>query len=74
MNTLTLSKRLGRLLRSWFRADTPSRNIDERAAHPRPLRFHNLNGDTRKALEDVDNEREVSRARTIAEMIKKLDG
>jgi len=74
MNTLTLSKRLGRLLRSWFRADTPSRKIDERAAHPRPLRFHNLNGETRKALEDVDNERGVSRARTIAEMIKKLDG
>ena len=74
MNTLTLSKRLGRLLRSWFRADTPSRKIDECAAHPRPLRFHNLNGETRKALEDVDNERGVSRARTIAEMIKKLDG
>ncbi len=27
----------------------------------------------RKALEDVDNERGVSRARTIAEMIKQLD-
>ena len=74
MNTQTLSKRLGRLLRSWFRAETPSRKIVERAAHPRPLRFHNLNGETRKALEDVDNERGVSRARTIAEMIKKLDG
>ncbi len=74
MNTLTLSKRLGRLLRSWFRAETPSRKIDERAAHPHPLRFDYLNGDTRKALEDVDNERGVSRARTIAEMIKKLDG
>ena len=74
MNTQTLSKRLGRLLRSWFRAETPSRKINERAAHPRPLRFHNLNGETRKALEDVDNERGVSRARTIAEMIKKLDG
>lgn len=73
MNTLTLSKRLGRLLRSWFRAETPSRKIDERAAHPRPLWFHNLNGDTRKALEDVDNERGVSRARTLAEMIKQLD-
>ena len=74
MNTLTLSKRLGRLLRSWFRTETPSRKIDERVAHPRPLRFHHLNGETRKALEDVDNERGVSRARTIAEMIKKLDG
>lgn len=74
MNTLTLSKRLRRLLRSWFRAETPSGKIDERAAHPRPLRYHHLNADTRKALEDVDNERGVSRARTVAEMIKKLDG
>jgi len=73
LNTLTLSKRLGRLLRSWFRAKTPSRKIDERAAHPRPLRFDHLNDDTRKALEDVDNERGVSRARTLAEMIKQLD-
>ena len=75
MSTLTLSKRLSRL---WNRLFGVSRDVSSARAEVEkkevlPLEFEKLNATTRQTLEDVDNGKDVSRAKTIDDMIKKLD-
>ena len=74
MSTFALSKRLSRLWRSLFGIVRGS-PLDQAEVEKeeRPLEFEKLNATTRQALEDVDNGKDVSRAKTVDDMLKQLD-
>lgn len=74
MSTFTLSKRLSRLWRSLFGIlrGSPLEQAEVKKKE-RPLEFEKLNATTRQALEDVDKGKDVSRAKSVDDMLKQLD-